>query len=232
MKVSIGTANILLTAAVAAAMALALNRQARENRSLRTELSAIKAQSVQMPKTVNGDVTLSSASRLQWEDSPGVAGIMLQRAPDGVVQMNREIRMNGSGTGALFGVKNSEPGANGFATDVPGDRLNRFTIAVSGTMWWGDGTNGQDLELLRNGPSSMEINGSFMLENALTLNGSAPRINNPSGPITISPSGWDINLGGSLRVNNPFNPSGGTTATGTVDVKDVNGKVLHILVHD
>jgi len=78
----------------------------------------------------------------------------------------------------------------------------------------------------------MQLDGSFALSDTLTIYGGAPQINNPSGSITISPSGWDVIMGGFLRVNNPYNTAGYKTATGTVDLKDVNGHVVHVLVHD
>lgn len=124
--------------------------------------------------------SMSSSTALTWEDSPGVPGIIMQPGTGGALVMNRELRMDGSGTGALFGCRNTSASANCIATDVPADTSNRFTAAVDGTMWWGAGYTGQDTQLRRSATSTLQTNGAFQLSNALTVFGSSPQILAPS----------------------------------------------------
>jgi hypothetical protein len=130
--------------------------------------------------SATGNVTLASGSILRWEDSPGVVGITLARDVDGVIVSNREIRMNGSGTGALFGVRNTDGTANAFATDVVDDVLNRFTIDVNGKMWWGSGASGADASLYRSAAGTLLTSAAFTLADVLTINGAAPRLLTPA----------------------------------------------------
>ena len=276
MRFTTGTASLALSALVAVVFGLNVLDQRREIRSLRLELAALKSE-IGKPMAPEGSLTLPSNRYLAWEDSPGVNGITMFRAQDGVLQMNREIRMNGSGTGALFGVKNSDPEANGFATDVPGDKLNRFTISVAGRMWWGNGSDGQDTELFRSETNTLQTNASFAAANSIAINGAAPTLYTPSAmlsiensgflqlklqspgsgaylaqginasgaaqisalstkapftaPLKLNPDGGDVQIGGALRLSNAYKSGGDTTATGTVDMEDASGAVVHVLVH-
>lgn len=137
------------------------------------------------------DVRLASSVVLAWEDSPGVVGPTLRRDVDGVILSDREIRMSGSGTGALFGVQNTSGTANAFATDVVGDALNRFIIDVNGRMSWGSGAAGADAALYRASASALQTTAAFTVADTLTIGGANPVLAGPgtTGAITVKVDG-------------------------------------------
>lgn len=122
--------------------------------------------------TVAGNLTLSSSAVFGIEDSAGVVGPTLKRDTDGVWVSNRELRMNGSGTGALFGVRNTSGTANAFATDVVGDTGNRFIIDVNGKHYWATGSAGADLSLERGSAGLLLLGGSLSANGKISSNAS------------------------------------------------------------